>query len=156
MPDLFANRYVVLTSEQGSAIVRWRRNDVPYASYDDVRLCHEELAWHLDQHGRAGRGLLVDMRGAQLNNDPEFEAVATAARELLVRGFGKVAVLVATAVGALQVRRHIREDGRDIPVFQDEAEAIAHLLRADTIRPPSAKGEPPSSRRARGRRSSRP
>lgn len=146
MPELLSNRYVTLTLEHNDRVVRFGRTDRPYDAVDDVTRLHEELGRRLDQAGRRGRSLLVDMRLAQMNIDPEFEHRAMKARHHLVRDFDRVAVLVATAVGALQVRRHIREDGRDIPVFQDEAEAISFLTRMESVRPPPSAREPSSGR----------
>jgi hypothetical protein len=89
---------------------------------------HAQIGRALDQLGRERHTLLVDMRRAPLNNDPAFERAAKRARAILVRGFPRVAVLVQTAVGALQVKRHVRSDGLSIPVLGDEAQALDFLL----------------------------
>jgi hypothetical protein len=80
------------------------------------------------------------MRRAPLNNDPSFEQAAVRARAVLVRGFPRVAVLVQTAVGSLQVKRHIRQDGLTIAVLSDDADAVAYLTA-----PVDAGAAPPSS-----------
>jgi hypothetical protein len=59
--------------------------------------------------------------------EAEFEKVLDEFRKQLMIGFAKVAVLVKTSVGKLQVTRMTREDGVDARVFENEAEALAYL-----------------------------
>ena len=57
------------------------------------------------------------------------QATESPRRELFA-AFSRRAVLVRTTVGRMQVTRISHEEGReDVAVFQDEAEALAHLAR---------------------------
>lgn len=76
--------------------------------------------------------LFLDLREAMGRNDPDFERQLTARRQELFRHFSRACVVVRTAVGRLQVQRHIEEDGFSayVRVFCDEDEARGWLLRA--------------------------
>jgi len=71
--------------------------------------------------------LFIDSRRAPLRNDPVFEAAFEENRRRYIKGFRKVAALVKTAVGRLQIQRHSKIDGIPIGVFTDPAEALAYL-----------------------------
>jgi hypothetical protein len=73
--------------------------------------------------------LLVDQRAAIGNNDPAFEALASKVVPALSAGVDRVAVLVRSATGKLQVERMRRNGGTPVEgrVFLDEAEALAYL-----------------------------
>lgn len=75
--------------------------------------------------------LLIDLRASVGRNDPEFEQRLAESRRELFRCFGRTAVLVRTAVGRLQVQRHIDEDGYStkVQVFVEEADALVWLRR---------------------------
>ena len=75
--------------------------------------------------------LLLDLRQTKGRNDGEFEKQIAPLRTRLEQGFAKVAVLVRSMVGRLQVERHAREDGVNLRVFNDEAEAMAWLSSSD-------------------------
>jgi hypothetical protein len=150
MASLYSSPQITLTIEAESRLVRYVRTSVPYPSLDEYERMHERLGGALDQLGRKRHVLLVDMREATLNNDPAFERAAVRCRQLLVHDFRKMAVLVKTAVGALQIGRHIREDSLDAPVFNDETAAVSYLLGVsgfDADSPASSSRPPRSSRR---------
>lgn len=71
--------------------------------------------------------LLIDLRQSVGRNDPEFEQRLVERRRELFRRFGRTAVLVRSAIGRLQVQRHIDEDGFSgvVAVFSSEPEALA-------------------------------
>jgi hypothetical protein len=52
--------------------------------------------------------LLIDARDAPARNDAEFEETFARARRPILAQFGRVAVLVRSAVGKLQVTRYAR------------------------------------------------
>ena len=82
---------------------------------------------------RATHRLLVDSRAAPGQNDPEFEKVYNRFRARLLDGWLRVAVLVNTIPGHLQLQRHQRE-GLDAEVFMAPGKAIDWLL--SPVRPP--------------------
>jgi hypothetical protein len=83
-------------------------------------------------------GLLIDSREGPLRNDPAFEQILARARGQIVDRFARVAVLVKSAIGKLQVARYAREDHTSPRVFDDEEQALAYLIapRGGSKRPP--------------------
>src|SRR5262249_51275128 len=71
--------------------------------------------------------LLIDIRQAPFRNDPEFEKRNMQFRDRVLWGFAKVAVVVSSQVGKLQIDRHAREAGSGPQVFMDEAGALRWL-----------------------------
>lgn len=89
-----------------------------------------EVSRALDRTGRTGLSLLVDLREAVGRNDPEFEAAMQRLKPIVMRGFRRVAILVRTTVGALQIHRHLREDGVERMIGSDEAQLLDYLSGA--------------------------
>jgi hypothetical protein len=75
----------------------------------------------------AGYKALIDLRdGPPGRNDDEFERASRSAQTELIRNFSRVAFLVRSAVGQLQVRRIARGNSNS-NVFLDEEEALRYL-----------------------------
>ncbi len=106
--------------------------------YQDAAELNQErllLREALDKLGRAGRGLLIDSRVAPHSTDERLKEEFRRFRLDLVRGFERVAALVRTKVGILQVQRLVADGISSVQAFDDEAAAIAYLLQ-QTIAPP--------------------
>ncbi len=129
MPVLLTHPCVTVELDPETLVVRFTRTPEPYPSLAELVRIHQRIGTILDRVGRDRHGLLVDMRAAILNNDADFEQAAARGRAVLVRGFSRVAVLVQTAVGALNVGRHMREDRVPGEVFSNEEAALAYLAR---------------------------
>ncbi|MGH1348058.1 MAG: hypothetical protein ACRBN8_41265 [Nannocystales bacterium] len=73
--------------------------------------------------------LLIDLRASMGRNDPDFEDRLVERRRELFRRFGRTAVLVRSAVGRMQVQRHVDGDGFSgiVTVFLSEPDALAWL-----------------------------
>lgn len=147
---LLETPYCSLDWDRQHAIIRLTRSEVPYPTTDAVENEGVEIERILDRSFRAR--LLVDLRAVAPRNDPEFEIAVAKFRRKLYKGGERTAILVRTAVGALQVKRHIREDGFTIEVFQSEEDALAYLdappesnLRVSAL-PPSTVRRPIRSR----------
>jgi hypothetical protein len=138
MRPMLSDPCCIVGIDPGTPIIRFVRTELPYPSLEDFVLLHEKVGRVFNRVGRRNHALLVDMRRAPMNNDPRFEAAAGPARATLVRDFSRVAVLVRTAIGALQVQRHVREDELECPVFQSELGAIEYLSQAESDQPPSS------------------
>ena len=127
---LLETPYCTLDLDGTTSVVTFRRQDVPYPSAgvieDEAKKAERALA-SLSE----GYHLLVDLRVILPRNDPEFERAIVQFRRTLFRHAQRVAILVRTAVGALQVQRHSRTDGVDARSFQDEHQALAYLLNPD-------------------------
>lgn len=153
MALLFTTPQITLTTDADSRLVRYVRTSVPYPSLAEYERLHERAGHTLDLLGRKRHVLLVDMREATMNNGPSFERSAARCRQLLVHDFRRLAVLVKTAVGALQVGRHVREDSLEAPVFNDETAAVSYLLGVsgfDAESPASSARGPRSGSRRSG------
>jgi hypothetical protein len=123
----FTNAHCRIEEDIANRVLRYTRNEVAFQSLDELERSFHESSAAIDRLGRDGYGLLVDLRVAPGSNNPEFEQVVARSRKKLVGGFRRVAVLVSTFAGALQVQRHAREDGGGMVVFREEAEALAYL-----------------------------
>jgi hypothetical protein len=132
MGVLFANQYVRVEIETAATLIRYVRSADPYATLDEVERTHEEISRILDRVGRERHGFLMDMRLIAGNQSPDFEKVMGRVRRVLLRGFPRIAAVVRTAAGVLQLQRHAREDGVSMYVFRDEETALVFL------RPPGA------------------
>jgi hypothetical protein len=146
MPRLLDHPCCTVTAEPAMGVLRFTRTEVPYRAPGELLEVHRHVATIFDRVGRDKHTLLVDMRRAVLNNDPAFEEAAARGRAILTRDFGRIAVLVQTAVGALQVGRHMREDRLPGEVFTDEAQAIEYLRRYDRERDEAPTSGVPSGR----------
>jgi hypothetical protein len=152
MALLLTTPQITLTTDADPRLVRYVRTSVPYPSLDEYERLHERAGHLLDQLGRKRHVLLVDMRSATLNNDPAFERAAGRCRQLLVHDFRRMAVLAKTAVGVLQIGRHIREDSLESPIFSDETAAVSYLLGVSGFdaEPPASSSRAPRSTRRSG------
>jgi hypothetical protein len=111
----------------GTSIVHARRSALPVGALSELEEDAIAIERVLPEAARRTLAILVDLRAGGMRNDPEFEEAIKRWRPRFLKGFRRVAVLVRTAVGALQVRRQGREQGEARAVFFDEKEAIAHL-----------------------------
>ena len=99
-------------------------------SYEDAPTLQRSLREMVEQMRAVPRdqyALLQDMRLSRGRNDPEFEKTIAQEREGISGGFRKLAVLVLTQVGRLQVQRLLQAEDRPQRAFLDEVEAIRWL-----------------------------
>lgn len=156
MTVLLQNDYLMVTLDQERSIIRSIRSEIPYASPDEFIRVHTEAIESYDSLDRPSLGHLLDLRRPPMNNDPAFEAATMRTRSMLVQEFAAVAVVVRTAVGALQVNRLLREENNDdVVVLHDEDAALGYLVEElrKVVRRSST---PPGSRGRRFRPSARP
>jgi sulfite reductase (NADPH) flavoprotein alpha-component len=73
---------------------------------------------------------VVDMRQAPTRNDPEFEDAMSKLRKEIFSHYARVAVLVSSEIGVLQVNRIGRNEGARTYATQSEDEAIRFAGRA--------------------------
>jgi hypothetical protein len=114
-------------------VVRVRRSERPFETAAELRQERFRLVEQLNSLGRIGRGLLIDSRAAPHSTEGDMKDEFERFRSEVARGFQRVAILVRTKVGILQVRR-LGAPQSAIQAFDDEAVALEHLL-----------GEPPRS-----------
>lgn len=125
--DVFENKHWALLRVRPQLILIVRRTGEPYESVEEVHDSFAELEAALAEYNRKHFSLLVDLRSAPQRNDPEYEKAASGEPAALARDFLRVAVLVRTAAGKLQVGRHIRNSGAKMMPFNDETEALDYL-----------------------------
>jgi hypothetical protein len=109
-------------------IVRVQRSGRSYQSAAELNQERLLLGEALDKLGRSGRGLLIDSRVAPHSTDERLHEEFRRFRLEVARGFERVAALVRTKVGILQVNRLIADSTSSVQPFDDEAAAIAYLL----------------------------
>lgn len=136
---VLTTEYCTLDFDPVRSIVRFTRLPPAYATVDEI---HAEAARIREARALLGHGqrVLVDLRAVMPRNDPAFEQAIADVRRAIFAGASRAAILVQTAVGALQTQRHTREDGMGVRVFEDERAAMAHLMGHE--------GEPDSSSRS--------
>lgn len=125
--------YYVIETEPSGEIIFLRRTGAAYQSLAEMEADIDKVIAAFDRLGRDRRGLLIDLRDGPRRNDPAFEDAMGRLRPKLLRGFRHVAVVVRTAVGALQVKRHLRDDGAGAEVFLDWEVAL-DWLRGQSLR----------------------
>jgi len=115
--------------EESEQLIRLTRTSEPVGVGDDAVARWMEVSEVLDRAGRKGRFLLCDLRASPPRNDPEFERTMGQVVPKIHQGFARNAVVVRMAAGALQVRRHAREDGIERLITDSEEQALDYLLK---------------------------
>ncbi|HRI51218.1 MAG TPA: hypothetical protein PLW65_13650 [Pseudomonadota bacterium] len=128
--ELFQDDYIVVRVDADGLLVWLIRSSVAYPDIAALMWSFEGVIAALDRAGRSGRVMLFDTRAARGRNDPEFESAMAALRPRIERQFVRVGVLVASAVGALQMRRWVSADGIERVTGTSPAE-LATTLRAE-------------------------
>jgi len=119
--------WFVIDHNPSDRVYRVARTKAPFADLGEVERAYGALHRQVADVPPGSR-LLLDMREAPPRNDPEFEAAVKRARDRSFSRFGRVAVLVRTAVGKLQVHRMNQDLSASVAVFDDEDRAFDHLL----------------------------
>ena len=103
------------------------RSAEPFADLEELRAVFTALIDAVDRLCTDGVGLLVDLRAVRGRNDADFEEAMRPLRRRLFAGRARSGLLVRSAVGLLQIQRHLREDGIAALVDADEAALVAAL-----------------------------
>ena len=127
MEWLLRDAYCEVGLDRAQRLVRLARTSTAYPTLQAYDAEVSTLLSALAPFDRAPLGLLVDLRHAPMRNDLGSEAVATRFRRDVLHGFARVAVLVATQVGKLQIARHAHTDHVSPHTFLNEADALAFL-----------------------------
>jgi hypothetical protein len=102
-------------------------------AYEDIATLTHSIESTVEQMAELDRSqyaLLQDLRLTRGRNDPEFEATMATLLPRLSGGFRRVAVLVVTNIGRLQVQRYLDRDGIPGRSFLDEAAALRWALES--------------------------
>ncbi|CAN97187.1 MULTISPECIES: hypothetical protein [Sorangium] len=130
MLELLRNAHHTVTIDPVSQIARVTRSALPSESVAQFEELWMEVSRALDRVDRHRLCLLIDLRAAVGRNDPQFEAAMQRIRPPVMGRFRRVAILVRTTAGALQIQRHFREDGIDRMIGSDEARLLDYLREA--------------------------
>lgn len=112
-------------------VLRLVRNDQPFRKRAQLLSLIDELETQLKTVDRQRFGMLVDTRLAPMRREPGFEAAFKHFRERVVKGFARVAVLVATEEGREQAAEYSEHDGEHVRVFTSEGDALTWLDAAE-------------------------
>lgn len=105
----------------------YTRNAKPYATPRDIQDDFMQVFAALAKLSTKSMGLLVDLRSVRGRNDTEFERAHASHRAKLVHAFARVALVVVSSAGRLQVTRYAEQDAAKLLVFHDKDQALAWL-----------------------------
>ncbi len=108
-------------------MIRVTRSGAAFEREEDIVSSSQAVLDAMARFDRAKYRLLVDLREGPLRTDKAFEARFERFRVDMLKGYARVAILVRSAVGKLQVQRHAREDATPLQVFDDEKAALEFL-----------------------------
>lgn len=115
-----------------------RRTPVDFHTLEVMRLEHEQL---ISAFPSSGLGLLIDSRAARPRNDAAFEESSKTLRAHIVGTFERVALIVETVAGAMQIGRLVRDEGvSNALAFYDYDEAVTWLREGELSRTPHRAG----------------
>lgn len=130
MLEILHNAHHTVTIDPVLQIAWVTRSPMPSESAAQFEAMWMEVGRALDRVDRHRLCLLIDLRAAVGRNDPQFEAAMQRIRPVVMGGFRRIAILVRTTAGALQIQRHVREDGIDRMIGSDEARLLDYLREA--------------------------
>ena len=104
-----------------------RRSAAPTVDLADLVAANEQIIARLPP-GTAYSGAVVDTRQAPPRNDVAFETAMRRMREQVCRTYARVAVIVVSPAGVLQVSRLGRDDEAPTLVTHDEDAALRFAM----------------------------
>jgi hypothetical protein len=125
--EIYRSPYIVLRYDAARRIIVLTRLSEPYPSLEVMRETFAHMEASVAHIWRQKTCLLIDSRYAPARNDKAFEVEFGRIRKHFLRDLQKVATVVQTAVGVLQVARHMRVDDLAVGAFTDVAEALAYI-----------------------------
>jgi hypothetical protein len=125
----YSDAYHAAHQRPGTSIIHVTRSAVPFTSVADVERHFGALAIAFEALDRSRLDLLLDIRLAVGRNDPEFERTIEPHRVRMQRGFRRIAVVLNSIAGQLQIKRLAMQDGIVVHTFPDEETALAWLAQ---------------------------
>jgi hypothetical protein len=129
MPKLHQNAHFVVHDHVASGYVCIVRTTQDFASVTHATRSLTECKRALTGIETQRYGVLFDWRASRKSSDPALHKVLVEQVDAMAVLFARRAILVATAIGAMQANRVARSvtGGQMLPVFDDEAAAIEHV-----------------------------
>lgn len=125
MRQLLREAHFHVEHEALGNVVRMTRQPTRIETADELDRAYAAVITVLDGVRSPKVALVIDIRNGAMKNDPVFERVIERHRRRMTAGFGRIVVIVESALGAAQVERHGRADATAYQVFSDEAQALA-------------------------------
>lgn len=125
--EIYRSPYIVMRYDAARRIIVLTRLAEPYPSLEVLRETFAHMEAAVAHIWRQKTYLLIDSRRSPARNDKAFEEEFARIRKHFLRDLQKVATVVQTAVGVLQVARHMRVDDLPVGVFTDVSEALAYI-----------------------------
>ncbi|MCC6553340.1 MAG: hypothetical protein IT372_10015 [Polyangiaceae bacterium] len=139
--ELFRDGHIVVRHDDRARLVVFTRLATPFDTLEQLVAAFGRAELALARVPRPRTALLVDSRRAPARNDAEFERRFAPIRRRIFHDFRRGCVVLQTAAGILQGRRHAKLDNLEIGVFSDPREALAYLevdLDPRLLDPPGA------------------
>ena len=125
--EIHRDPYMVLRYDQSRRLLVLTRLSEHYPSIEVLRETFGHMETNTAHIWRQKTILLIDARRSPARNDAVFEAEFDRLRKHFLRDWQKIGSIVQTAIGVLQVARHMRKDELPVGVFTDVSEALAYL-----------------------------
>lgn len=119
--------YMRIEHDPARSLLWVTRTHTPFPSIDQAIQSNQAVVDLL--RARPARFLCLDSRPAPGRNDDEFEQAMRPVFTSYITRFERVAMLVRTAVGRLQMQRLSRSSPVPIGVFSTDEEALAFLVQ---------------------------
>ncbi len=126
---LYSDEYVCVRITNSGLLIRVERTAAPHPDREALIASYRKVIAAVERGGRQGRALLIDTRVPTGRNDKWFEDAMSWVRPRLDAGFVRVGVLIRSAMGALQIRRLMSEDGIERSLGTNEEELVAVLIK---------------------------
>jgi hypothetical protein len=127
MRHLGKNPYMSVELFVDRPVVKVIRSDLAFETPEQIVSSFDDVCRMLATLQRGRFCQLQDLRAARGRNDPLFEKLIARERKRVATGFRKVAVLVRTPVGKMQIERYLKEDGLDGRAFFEDEDALSWL-----------------------------
>jgi hypothetical protein len=125
--EIYRSDYFIMTVDEERRLLRRTRTALAFPTAADAETSYQELLQAMDTIDRSTHVLLVDMRLAPPRNDEAFERVVDHYYARLYSGFPRIAALLKTQAGRLQIMRILQGFKFPLQAFFDESEALAFL-----------------------------
>lgn len=126
--EVYRDEYIAVFADLSGKLVRLQRSNLPHPTPADFERSFRQAAVAVDRIGRTDRVMLIDVREALGRNEPEFDAAMRRIRPIVEAKMLRVAVLLRSSAGLLQMKRINQEDGVWRMLTMNEQEALDFLL----------------------------
>lgn len=123
---LYSSAHWIFEERTGEGLAVLQRTPVAWLSLAQLSDENETILRTLREHQR-DQGLLVDMRDAPIRNDADFENAMAKLRQGLTQHFKRMAILLESNLGELQVTRIERDERRNALATRSESSALKFL-----------------------------